>query len=195
MKCKLNFIYVLFLFVLQFASTKNEANAFTLIYDSASSGSGEYVYDLELAPDETIYNLTDSPFLGFADVLNFTDLAGVTSVTTSGIYSVVGFDDTTVNLEVATTRTNSTVSTIILDNIVTFLSDFAAGIVNFDATFDEGDGFQFGNVDSTITGPVATTTPEPSMILGLGTLLVLGVSLKIQKKQKLAGKTKKPMNI
>lgn len=78
-------------------STQTEAKAFNLIYDSVNSVNGvSFVYDLELAPGETLYNLTDSPN-SFADVLNFTDLAGVTNVTTSGIYSAI-FDSTTVNL-------------------------------------------------------------------------------------------------
>lgn len=180
MKHSLTFFSSLLLLIASLINTKNEANAFTLIYDSLNSGSGQYVYDLQLAPGETIYNSTNSS-LGSADVLNFTNLAGITSVTTSGIYSVVGFDSTSVNLVVSTTTTNSTLSPTTLDNIVTFFSNFPAGTVNFDATFDDS----LGSVASTITGPVATATeiPEPSMLFGLATFLGFATLFKRNKNQ------------
>lgn len=174
MKRNLTFFSSLLVLVTGLIST--EANAFNLIYDDASSGSGQYVYDLELEAGETIYNVADSP-LGLADVLNFTDLAGVTgvSVMPSGIYSVVGFDETTVNLEVSITTTNDQASTITLDNIVTLFSDSPEGIVNFDATFDD-----FGSIESTITGPII---PEPSMVFGLTTVLGFGFLFKGKRKK------------
>ena len=159
--------------------TQNGANAFTLVYDDVNSGNGQYVYDIVLEADEGLVNSQDSLF-GVADVLNFSDLAGVTDVQIEDFYSVIAFDSTTVELEVSTSTMNNTGSASTLENIVTIFSNAPVGTINFNATFDEGDGFQFGSLEDTTTGP--TAIPEPLTLLGTATALGFGALFKRQRK-------------
>ena len=109
-------------------------------------GGNEFTYNITLDADDTISN---SNTLGVPDALNFTNLVGVTGVTfgSNSPYQLVGFDATTVNLEVATTTSGATT----IDNAVTIIAEAFPGEV--DTAIEFSDNSSPDLLFTGVTGP------------------------------------------
>lgn len=131
-----------------------------------SNGANEFVYSLTLEADETIFNATDNPF-GFADTLDFENLVGVTDVTTpiGSPYQVVGFDDTNINLEVATTINGPTT----ISNALIITANAFPGDVDATITFSDANGPNFGE-NLVVTGPGTPVPFEAETTTGVAVL-------------------------
>lgn len=105
-------------------------------------GGNNFTYNITLDADDTISN-------ALPDTLNFTNLVGVTGVTfgSNSPYQLVGFDATTVNLEVATTTSGATT----IDNAVTIVAEAFPGEV--DTTIEFSDNSLPELVFTGVTGP------------------------------------------
>jgi len=145
-------------------------NAITITNTSITpvNGSNAFTYSITLDNDDSLLNAGDD-FLGVADTLNFTNLVGVTGVTfgLDSPYQLVGFDSTTVNLEIAPDTINGPVT---IDNAVTIVAEAFPGDV--DAAIEFSDNSVPNLLFTNVTGPA---TPIPfETEAGLGAV-VLGI--------------------